>query len=85
MTVNTLGVFHLHSPATSMKYELSFSGFKLLNHQLISSKIFTPYVVLICHNHLCLQQKAGFLYVEEAFSKSEAKYRRRVVLAVSYG
>lgn len=28
-------------------------------------------------------QKAGFLYVEEAFSKSEAKYRRRVVLAVS--
>lgn len=31
------------------------------------------------------QQKAGFLYVEEAFSKSEAKYRRRVVLAVSQG
>ncbi len=29
-----------------------------------------------------LLQKAGFLYVEESFSKSDRVFRRRVVLAV---
>ena len=29
-------------------------------------------------------QKAGFLYVEEAFARSEPVFRRRVVLLVSY-
>ena len=34
-------------------------------------------------SHLSNFQKAGFLYVEESFSKSDRVFRRRVVLAVS--
>ena len=37
----------------------------------------------MCLSVCLLLQKAGFLYIEQAFAEAETVFRRRVVLAVS--